>query len=334
MNFQLLPREANKCLEFFNKVLSDPSAQRGSTKSLYQGMLKIIKLGHCKNCVDLKGNIEYSKFVARCTTSSLACFDKRLSELRRAWKIHEPSKIPLINSILLLTAKERVFVMSRQNLKRTKALSNKIFIKPGVFAETMDKLLDSENIGDIIICLMMACGRRLIEILAVCDMPGLIDNSSREIENGQDGRGRLHSKYGPGVVCVQFTHQAKIKAGQESKPFTVPLLDMSYEEFSDYWQAMRKHIVANNENHLAKYESDPFKFREGIAAKYGSLVSKRMKKLNLPIHRSHQLRKWYAAVCCHRHKPRYVDDTVFITSVLGHNSSTACLNYKNISVAL
>ena len=310
-------------------------------------MRQIIEKGYCKGCCDLEGNIEYSSFVAKNTTNNLKTYDNRLTQLRKCWKKHCPPKDhSMINEILSLTSDERMKVMSKQNKRRTEALSNKIFIPEGQFDRAMDILMDSNKVADVIIALMMATGRRLIEILVVCRKPTEVKTDP--FYTALDKVGSPRESVGFELNCIQFTDQAKLRKGTICKPFVVPLLNMGYDELSEYWDAMRSHVKA----YCAKSSipelcgawgelthDQKIKRNKCLTRHYATLIGNRLIGLKMDgvlsrgLDKSHQLRKWYAAECCHRLKPRHIDDTVFITRCLGHaEGSATCLHYKNVKI--
>lgn len=209
---------------------------------------------------------------------------------------------------------ERQTKVAAQTKARTKQLKEVMsFNVDRVFEVVSELKLSSDPLNKILL-LIMATGRRKIDVLKVTDLPT-----------------QVKSKYnGKGIFIDQVSKGSKDES-KKRKDFVVPLLFISYTDMVDAWELVRQLIKDRGEEKLTNSR---------LGSRYGEKLNKRIRELFPDLKKrfsqqkvgTHILRKIYGAEAVRTFKPNTTNPTVFLNEVLGHveGSEGVALNYSNI----
>ena len=274
----------------------------GSTKSPYVALKRLILKKERKSTA--RANLPIVVALVRKLTGKVQTLDKRFTEMRKAYYKHLPKDY--VNSQLSLSKDERQSKIDSQAIARTKMLNDMFQITNNQIKSIPQKFIDSEDWRDHALLLILATGRRLIEVLKVTPKPKLSENETNRI-----------------IIKKQAKNGAKPRTN-----FEVPLILISFDQMKKSWNivrtAMKQHKKKTNEE-LSDILSKSVNQRMGDIMPAGT--PRRFLK-------SHILRKIYGTYSFKTFgKPRQ-NLILYLNDVLGHavGGEATSLNYNNIEI--
>ena len=183
------------------------------------------------------------------------------------------------------------------NEARQKRLEDVINFTDQEVATIVKKLRDSSDWKNKILLLILATGRRSVDILKVTPIP-------LQAPDGKNGE-----------TQITITNASKSPKYEKNTrfPYDIPLLFIPYSEMVIDWTLVRSKL--GDDVQLSNIE---------MTNKYNSMLNSRLRRVIgnkfVPGTRigSHMLRKIYGAEAIRLYKPDNIENTVYINKVLGH----------------
>jgi hypothetical protein len=175
-----------------------------------------------------------------------------------------------------------------------------------VIENTRQIVNDPKSSPPLLACaLLLASGRRMVEILARCSFIELHGQSYGSIVSG----------------FVKSRHLAIL----DDKHLYIPLL-LSFKEFKKGLTSLRKRLFGK-EACVVDYPSN-----EVLSKRYSSQLNRALKGwLNRQDVHVHMLRALYSSLCHSLFQPHNFSLTAFINQVLGHSSIGVASHYSSVS---
>jgi hypothetical protein len=244
----------------------------------------------------LKRNMVWILQFLRVISPNLNTRSKRMYDMQQLLSsLYGDEHKTLIRKIMQLSPKEYETIGEQAKKARQEKLKNITLFKKSSLLKIIQDLDRNDSI-DRIILLQLCTGRRLIEVLKVCDMPKLEDNK------------------------LVFNQLAK----SNGTDFKVPYFHLEYPEIISIWEKLRakiKHVFIGKNN-------------AEISLCFNALVNYRVKELCGDINvSSHFLRKLYVAWGLTL-KPKRVAAVVYVNSILGHAEGflDSATNYMTVQI--
>jgi len=281
----------------------------GGTESLYKRLLNHLEAGEFSADQAGTKNIEGVADTVRRLSNNFNTLDNRFTQLRKVFKMKYGEYYPnsVINKVFSLTGEERGDKIQSQHTSRVDQLEHRYVIPQGWILDLVNTLKASNDFKDRVLLLILATGRRLIDVLRITSLP--------------TKQGRI---YGSASIYIDRVSKSTRDG------FTVPLMFISYDEMKERWEAVREALKGDSALSNVK-----------LSDKYIQPINRRVRDMNFEQFGgkderigSHMLRKVWVASAMKKYKPPSIDSTVFIGRLLGHSSKTldTSLNYKNVTI--
>lgn len=257
-------------------------------------LMKVYRAG--RSVRRLKRNMVWIQAFLRYISPNLNTRSKRMYDMQKLLiSLYPAVHKTLIQRILQLSPTEYGQISQLAKKARQEKLKNVILFKKSQLLKII-KELDREDTIDQIILLQLCTGRRLIEVLKVCDIPELVDDK------------------------LVFTKLAKSKGTE----FKVPYFHLEYTEIINIWEKLRASIKNTVED----------KSNAEVSLLFNARVNDKVKELcEDKVTSSHFLRKLWIAWAITK-KPKRVADVVYINQILGHKPGhlDSATNYMTVQI--
>lgn len=265
-------------------------------KTPYTALKEVLKrFGGDRSKMRLKRNLEFSARLLRKDSTNVGTLQNRFTELKRLFlEIYEGAQEQMINGILSLDQGEVKEKITKQKEALRENLANKVDFSKDQILAAVKTLRDSGDWHDKALLIMLATGRRLIEVLKVANNP---------------------IKHKDGLAWLNLA-----KGGRPS-PVYAPLLFIDFEELSKAWKLVRDNVNSSGTN-------------KEITNRYNAALSNRVKELLPGLRGTHGLRAVYGKAATETRKPRNMDSVLYLNKILGHQSDNleTALYYKKINL--
>ena len=192
------------------------------SKTAYTALKEVLRrFGGDRSKMRLKRNLEFSAKLVRKDSTNVGTLQNRFTELKRLYlDIYEGAQEDMITSILSLTPSEVNEKITKQKDALRANLANKIDIGKNEIKAAVKTLKDSGDWHDKVLLIMLATGRRLIEVLKVANNP---------------------IKHKDGLAWLNL-------AKGRREPVYAPLLFINFEELIKAWKLVRNNVNSSGEN--------------------------------------------------------------------------------------
>ena len=243
----------------------------------------------------LKRNMVWVLEFVRRISPNLNTRSKRVYDMQQLLtSLYPDEHRTLIRKVMQLSPKEYEQIGEQAKKARQNKLKNVILFKKSLLLKIIQDLNKNDTIDQIIL-LQLCTGRRLIEVLKVCDMPKLVDDK------------------------LKFTCLAKTKGTE----FKVPYFHLEYPEIISIWEKLRTDIKDTVEG----------KNNSEVSLLFNARVNDRVKGLFDKTTSSHFLRKVWVAWALTL-KPKRVAAVVYVNQILGHKEGflDSASNYMTVQI--
>lgn len=272
------------------------------TKSTYVALKNLISKKEKKSTA--RANLPIVVAFVRNITAKTTTLDKRFTETRKAYYKHLPKDY--VDAQLSLTKDERQSKIDSQAVSRTKMLNDMFQITEDQIESIPRKFIDSEDWRDHALLLILATGRRLIEVLKVTPRPKLSENKPNYI-----------------IIKKQAKNGAKPRTN-----FEVPLILIAFDQMKKSWNIVR--------TAMKPYKG---KTNEELSDLVAKSVNRRMPEIMATgtprrFLKSHILRKIYGTYSYKKFGNPRQNLILYLNDVLGHavGGEATSLNYNNIDI--
>jgi hypothetical protein len=266
------------------------------SKTPYTALKEVLRrFGGDRSIRRLERNLKFSAAFLRKDSTNVGTLQNRFTELKRLYlDIYEGAQEDMITSILSLSPAEVNEKISKQKAALRSNLQNKIDIGKDEIKNAIDTLRKSKDWHDKVLLIMLATGRRLIEVLKLSHDP--LKNKSGDLVWFNLAKGR-------------------------KDPVYAPLLFIDYDELLKAWILVRKNVKSTGTN-------------KEITNRYNAALNNRVKELLPALKGTHGLRAVYGKTATETKKPREMDSVLYLNKILGHHEDTleTALYYKKINL--